>query len=71
MAAPYWLGRDATRARLPVATPGTVFAGDTLQARQVSTRGGDLEVEWVRATGRTKLRGSTVVIMEGKIRAVE
>lgn len=68
MLAPYYLGRDDARARLPVATAGAVFSGDKLQARQVSRRGGDLEVEWERETKRTKLRGNAIAVMEGKLR---
>lgn len=70
MLAPYYLGRESARARLPIVATaaGASFTGDKLQARQISRRGGDLEVEWERETRRTKLRGHAVVVMEGKLR---
>lgn len=63
MLAPYWLGNSQARARLPARLISEL--DDTLLAKQVSARGGELEVVWGRAVGRIKLRGHAVTVMTG------
>jgi predicted PhzF superfamily epimerase YddE/YHI9 len=41
--------------------------GETLKARQVSLRGGDLELLYNKETGRVELRGSAVAVAEGRL----
>ena len=64
--APYWLASPA-RSRLP--TQLIPSEENTLRARQVSDRGGDLDVHWERDSGRAMLRGSAVTVMAGLIQA--
>jgi predicted PhzF superfamily epimerase YddE/YHI9 len=62
--APYWLGTPA-RTRL-----GPRFASreeTTIRARQVSARGGDLDVTWNRAAGRVELVGEAITMMTGTV----
>ncbi|ORY86644.1 hypothetical protein BCR35DRAFT_264186 [Leucosporidium creatinivorum] len=65
MLAPYWLGRSGPRSRLPQQLG--VDERDGLRARQVSSRGGDLDVVWIRKAGRVKLRGDAVTVMTGRL----
>ncbi|KAG8876407.1 hypothetical protein FRB97_004181 [Tulasnella sp. 331] len=41
--------------------------GDLILARQVSPRGGDLELVWDKAGGRVKIRGNAVVVARGEM----
>lgn len=43
--------------------------GKAMAARQVSPRGGDLEVLWDVHQGRCKIRGSVTLIASGKLRS--
>ncbi|KAK4705685.1 trans-2,3-dihydro-3-hydroxyanthranilate isomerase, partial [Phenoliferia sp. Uapishka_3] len=67
MLAPYWLGTSA-RSRLQPELILDNSEVDTLRARQASARGGNIDVHWVRETGRAKLRGHAVTVMEGVIK---
>ena len=55
--APYWVNQLRTEK----------FTRRTLRAKQVSPRGGDLEVEWKEADQIVELRGNAVVVAQGKI----
>lgn len=42
-------------------------AGEVIPARQVSRRGGELELVWDEAKGTVKLRGDAVVVARGEM----
>lgn len=65
MLAPYWLGQQAPRSRLPQQL--ALAEEEALRARQVSARGGDLVAVWKREEGRVKLRGQAVMVMKGTL----
>ncbi|KAJ3315070.1 hypothetical protein HDU76_002279 [Blyttiomyces sp. JEL0837] len=46
---------------------GSGSNGEVLVARQVSKRGGDIEIVWDREVGRVELRGYSVTVSEGKM----
>lgn len=53
MLAPYWSQKLAD--------------GGALQARQVSARGGDVEVEWDKDSARVRIRGAAITASTGTI----
>lgn len=57
--APYWLG--GLSAHPDVARGG----GDVVRCRQVSERGGEVEVEWAREKQRCLIRGSATLMSQG------
>lgn len=62
--ATYWLG---TRARARLGAAFVDGARMRLRARQVSARGGEMDVEWEKETGRVRLAGQAVTVMTGTV----
>lgn len=59
--APFWLGTAASEQL------AKSVGNSTLKARQVTSRGGDIDVTWDREAGRIKLVGSAVKVTRGEI----
>lgn len=56
MLAPYWISKFPE-----------MFENSTFQARQVSARGGELEVTWLKQDDRVLLQGFCVSSMSGRL----